>query len=298
MKFAIAFANVGPFVDPHGALSFARGAEAAGFESVWTVEHVVVPAGYRSTYPYDPSGRMPGDEDAPIPDPLVWLSFIASATTTLRLGTGILILPQRHPVVLAKEVASLDHLSSGRMALGIGAGWLAEEFQALGIPYEERGERTDDAVGALRALWEQDVASYEGRYTSFERCLLRPRPVRGTVPIHVGGHTEAAARRAGRLGDGFFPAVSDHDRLRHLFAVAKESAAEAGRDPEALELTTGGGGAVGSRALDEVAALAEMGVERVVLPSFLFFSDTEAALARYGEEVIDQVEDSEAAPWS
>ena len=118
MKFGIVFANTGPFVDPVGAVELARAAEAAGFESLWTVEHTVVPAGYESTYPYDRSGRMPGADDAPIPDPLVWLAFLASATTTINLATGILIQPQRNPVVLAKEVATLDHLSDGRLLLG------------------------------------------------------------------------------------------------------------------------------------------------------------------------------------
>jgi probable F420-dependent oxidoreductase len=162
VKFAIAFANIGPCSEPGRAIEFARAAEAAGFESLWTVEHVVVPADYQSTYPYDPSGRMPGPENAPMPDPLVWLSFLASATSTLRLATGILVLPQRNPVVLAKELATLDHLSGGRLLLGVGSGWLEEEFEAIGIPFAERGRRTDDALGALRALWAEEPASYEG----------------------------------------------------------------------------------------------------------------------------------------
>lgn len=288
MKFGMVFANVGPFADAAGAAGMARAAEAAGFESLWTVEHVVVPAGYRSTYPYDPSGRMPGGEDAPIPDPLVWLATLAPVTSTIRLATGILILPQRNPVVLAKEVATLDHLSGGRALLGIGVGWLREEFDALGVPFEDRAARTDDAVGALRALWGQDRASYDGVFTRFRDCVSRPGPPGGAVPVHVGGHSEAAARRAGRLGDGFFPAKGDHQRLRHLFDLARRSAEEAGRDPDALELTSGGNGAVGPGALAEVEALAALGVDRVVVPSFLFFSDPEVSIARYGEEVIAQ----------
>ncbi len=286
MKFGIVFANVGPFSDPQGAVALAQAAEAAGFESLWTVEHVVVPAGYASRYPYDRSGRMPGGDDAPIPDPLIWLSYVASATGSLLLGTGILILPQRNPLILAKELSTLDHLSGGRLLLGVGAGWLAEEFAALGVPFEERGARTDDAIAALRALWNQDVATYHGRYSDFERCIVRPRPLHGTVPIHVGGHSEAAARRAGRLGEGFFPAITDHRRLRQLFDLARRSAEDAGRDPGTLELTTGGRGALGPGALKEVAALAELGVSRVVVPSFAFFDDPREDLARYGDEVI------------
>ena len=172
-----------------------RTAEAAGFESVWTVEHVVYPDDYSSTYPYDRSGRMAMTSDTPLPDPLVWLTWVAAHTERLRLATGILILPQRNPLVLAKQVATLDELSGGRMDLGIGVGWLREEFEALGVPFEGRGRRTDDHVAAMRAVWDGDHAAHEGEFVSFSGVSVNPKPVNGRVPIHVGGHTEAAARR-------------------------------------------------------------------------------------------------------
>jgi probable F420-dependent oxidoreductase len=159
MKFALAFANTGPFSNPDKAFAMAQAAEAAGFESLWTVEHVVVPSNYDSPYPYDASGKMPGGEESPIPDPLIWLSFVAAATQSIKLATGILILPQRNPVVLAKELSTLDHLSKGRMLLGIGVGWLEEEFDALGIPFADRGKRNDDYVAAMRSLWTQERAT-------------------------------------------------------------------------------------------------------------------------------------------
>lgn len=286
MKFGIVFANTGPFADPQQALTLARAAEAAGFESLWTVEHVVVPSGYESTYPYDRSGRMPGSDDADIPDPLVWLSYIASATSTLRLATGVMILPQRNPVVLAKEVATLDALSGGRVELGIGVGWLAEEFDAIGVPFEGRGRRTDEYIGAMRALWGEDQASFSGEFAEFENCILRPRPAHGAVPVHVGGHTEVAARRAGRLGNGFFPGKGSHESLAALFDVARRSAVEHGRDPDSIEFTTGGNGVFGPRAAQEAAELAELGVDRVVVPAFLFWNDPETSLAEFGETVI------------
>lgn len=286
MKFAVGFANIGPFAHPQPAVEFAQAAEAAGFESIWTVEHVVVPAGYESTYPYDPSGRMPGPEDSDMPDPLIWLSYLASATSTLNLATGVMILPQRNPVILAKETATLDHLSGGRLRLGVGSGWLEEEFDAIGVPFENRGRRTDEHVAALRALWEQKQASFAGEFVSFDDCMVRPRPANGTIPIHVGGHTPVAARRAGRLGDGFFPAKGTHEELAELFATVKATAEEHGRDPEAIEFTTGGNGAIGGNALAEVEALAALGVDRVILPSFLFWGNPAEDLARYGEDVI------------
>ena len=149
MKFGMAFANVGPFVQPDEAVFLAQAAEEAGVESIWTVEHVAVPAGYQSQYPYSDSGKMPGPENSPIPDPLIWLSYVAAATKTIKLGTGILILPQRHPIYTAKEVATLDVLSKGRLILGIGIGWLEEEFKSLDIPFEERATRTDEACQAM-----------------------------------------------------------------------------------------------------------------------------------------------------
>ncbi len=287
MKFGIIFANTGPFSDGPAAAAMARAAEASGFESLWTVEHVVVPSGYESTYPYDPSGKMPGPEEMPIPDPLVWLSFVAGATSTIRLATGILIVPQRSPVVLAKEVATLDHLSGGRLELGIGVGWLEEEFDAIGVPFAERGKRTDDHIAAMRALWTGDKASHHSEFTNFDDCISLPKPVNGAVPVHVGGHTAIAARRAGRLGDGFFPGRGDLGELSRSFDIVRDTAKEHGRDADAIEFTAGGA-TIGSGAVDAVKALADIGVDRVMVPAFAFWGDTPDALAKYGDEVIGQ----------
>ncbi len=286
MDFGLAFANTGPFTEPEAASTFARAAEAAGFESLWTVEHVVVPEGYESTYPYDPSGKMPGGERSPIPDPLIWLAYLAARTERIKLATGILILPQRNPVVLAKELATLDRMSGGRMIAGIGVGWLEEEFDAIGVPFRDRGKRTDAYVEAMRALWSGEPATHRSEYADFANAILQPTPANGSVPIHVGGHTEAAARRAGRLGDGFFPGKGGHDEQAALFDVVRRTAEEHGRDPDAIELTSGGRGAIGGRALEEVEALAAMGVTRVILPAFLFWNDPETSLGTYGDEVI------------
>jgi probable F420-dependent oxidoreductase len=212
---------------------------------------------------------------------------VAAATSTIRLGTGILILPQRNPVVLAKEVATLDRLSGGRVELGIGVGWLEEEFDALGIPFADRGARTDDHVAALRALWTQDQASHDSAYTSFTNAISRPRPTQASVPIVVGGHSKAAARRAGRLGDGFFPGRGSHEELATLIEVMRAEAVAHGRDPDAIEITAAGNGALGDKALDEVKALADLGVARVMVPPLAFDPEGQrSAFARYGEEVI------------
>lgn len=292
MKFGIAFANIGPFVAAEPACELARTAEQAGFESIWTVDHVVVPAGYRSRYPYDPSGRLPSGEDAPFPDPLIWLAYVARATTTIRLATGILVLPQRNPLILAKQLATLDDLSSGRVHLGVGVGWLGEEFEALGVPFEGRGARAEEAVAAMRALWSQEQAGFRGSTVCFRDVFLRPQPRGGTIPVHIGGHTSTAAERAGRIGNGFFPFGVAPDELARLGDTMRRTAEAAGRDPGTLELTTSSYAVRPTEVLAEVEALEALGVTRIVVPAALFGGD--GALVRYGRQVIDAVCDDAA----
>src|SRR3546814_401650 len=171
------------------------------------------------------------------------------------------------------------------MELGVGVGWLEEEFDAIGVPFDERGRRTDDHVAAMRALWREPKATYHGEFTSFDECISMPQPVDKAIPVHVGGHTDIAARRAGRLGDGFFPGKGKPQDLARSMELVRATAKEHGRDPDAIELTAGGR-VMGDRALDGVKELADVGVDRVVLPAFAFCGDTADALARYGDEVI------------
>lgn len=283
MKIGVMFANVMLFGTPDGARALAEAAEEAGIESLWTVEHVVVPEGYESPYPYSPSGKMPGGETSPIPDPLAWISFMAGLTSTVRLATGILILPQRNPVILAKECATIDVLSGGRLELGIGIGWLAEEFEAIGVPFDERVGRTEEYIAALRALWSQDE-TFEGEFASFNRARSNPKPVQnGGIPIIVGGHTKAAARRAGRLGNGFFPARPDN--LQGLIDECRNAATEAGRDPDSIEITTGG-----LPTVDFAKQLEDMGVSRLVTPPPSFDpSDIKRALGELSENLVAKV---------
>ena len=285
MKFALHFGNFA-FPDPEGARRLVRLAEAAGFDSVFAVEHVVVPDDYASVYPYAPGGRLPGGPSVSFPDPLIWLTWVAAATTRLRLMTAVMILPQRNPLVLAKEVATLDYLSGGRIELGIGVGWLKEEFDALGIAFERRGKRADEYVAAMRALWASDGASFAGEFVDFDKVNCNPKPIAKSVPIVVGGHSEAAARRAGRLGDGFFPAKGD---LPALLDEMRRAADDAGRDADAIEVTWGGARVAGGGQADadEVGRLAEMGVDRIVVPPLSFDpAGIGDALGRFGDEVI------------
>ena len=176
----------------------------------------------------------------------------------IKLATGIMILPQHNPVVAAKQVASLDHMSGGRMLLGIGVGWLREEFEALGVPFEDRGRRADEYIAAMRELWRAERPTFEGEFVRFDGAYCRPQPVNGSVPVIVGGHSKLAARRAGRLGDGYFPA---RGAPAELIRLARRTAAEHGRDPAALEITTSL-----PDDLDRLPELARAGVARVLVP--------------------------------
>jgi probable F420-dependent oxidoreductase len=259
MKFGLRYCNTGHYVDPLRAVELMQAAEAGGFESAWTVEHTVLPEGYESPYPYSEDGKIAaGNNSIPLPDPLIWMAYVAAHTTTIRLGTGILILPQHNPVITAKQIATLDLMSAGRIILGIGVGWLAEEFDALGVDFASRAARTDEYIAAMRVLWSDDAPTFEGEFVNFKGAYCRPQPVDGHVPIIIGGHSKAAARRAGRLGDGFFPARAISEEL---LALARETARENGRDPDSLEIT-----ASLPADLDDIAALASLGVKRILVP--------------------------------
>lgn len=262
MKYGLMAANTMHYAAPAAAAELGRAAEKAGFDSLWTADHPVLPERYESAYPYDPSGKIPGSSGSPLPDSLVWLTWVAAHTETIKLGTGVLILPLRNPLVLAKELASLDVLSGGRMLLGIGVGWLEEEFEALGVPFGDRGRRTDEWVEVMRALWASDPASYSGKRMSFEDMRSNPKPINASVPVVVGGHSRKAAERAGRLGDGFFPLGGD---LAELLDVVRQTAAGCGRDPEAIEVTATHDGIYGDDPQAAVAELEALGVQRVGL---------------------------------
>ena len=260
MKFGLRYCNTDKYAANTAlAVELVQAGEEAGFESAWTVEHTVIPSGYESVYPYSESGKIAGGaEDLILPDPLIWMAHMAGATTSIKFGTAILILPQHSPVVCAAQVATLDYMSGGRALLGIGVGWLKEEFDAIGTPFERRGIRTDEYVAAMRALWANDCASFEGEFVQFKDTYCLPRPINGSVPIIVGGDTDYAARRAGRLGDGYFPA---RDTPQERIDLARRTAEQCGRDPDALEITM-----PMPEDPDDIPNMKARGVDRLVVP--------------------------------
>ena len=285
MKFGLAFASsIG--IDGDVALDICRRAEAAGFESVWGGEHVVLPTSIESRYPYTADGKIPAEPDTPIPDPLIWLAFVAAAAPTLRLGTCILIVPQRNPIVLAKELATLDRLSGGRVELGLGVGWLREEFDALGVPWDRRGARNDEYVAAMRALWAGPHAEFHGEFVDFAPVTCSPRPVQTSIPILVGGDTTAAINRAVRLADGYFPGEGNAERLGALITTLRQAAEGHGRDPDSIEVNA----MFGAQMADPIPGaeqLAALGVGRAMIPAFFFAGPGGLdRLSEFGERVV------------
>ncbi len=259
--------RTGVSADPDWMTSFSRHAEACGFESIVVVEHAVVVSEYQSRYPYAASGKMPLPDDCRIPDPLDLLAYLAAVTERITLATGVLVLPNHHPVVLAKRVATLDVLSRGRIRLCVGVGWMDEELRATGADPRTRGRRTDESIEVMRTLWADsgpDGAAFEGELFSFEHAHSFPKPVQlGGVPIHIGGHSEAAARRAGQLGDGFHPLGLDDELLARRLDEMRRAADAAGRDAAALELSLSG--YLPTTTEEDVARAEALGAARLVV---------------------------------
>ena len=224
--------------DPRWVEQFTRLLEDAGVESVWMPEHVIMAEDYEPLYEYSDDGRAPVAPTTMMPDPLHWLTFAAAHSDRLRLGTGVLIGPQHSAAILAKRLATLDALSSGRLEVGIGIGWQKEEYAACGVPYSRRGRRLDEMLDAMRTLWRDDPASFDGEFTRFDRvyCDTKPAQIDG-VPFLIGGSSEAAARRAGTRGDGYYPYTISPEDLAKRMDTLRQAARDCGRNPEHLPLT-------------------------------------------------------------
>jgi len=255
MKFGLFGINTGPCAAPECAKNVARAAEAAGFESLWTGEHVVLPDPQAPPSPAPPNLRML--------DPSVALAYVAAHTTRVRLGTGIIILPQRNPLVLAKELATVDVLSNGRLIFGVGIGYLKPEFDALGIPFELKGPRTEEYIGAMLAVWTMEKPAYRGKFVSFSGINAMPRPVQKPHPeIVFGGHSKEAFSRAARLAKGWYGFALDLDGARQCVEGVRAACAKAGRKFEDVEISITPRVKVDR---DTAKKFADLGVHRLIL---------------------------------
>jgi len=309
MRIAVSLPNVGLDHDREMLLPVAQAAERLGFDSVFAAHHVVLPYERESRYPYQRSGTevamSPGMQWL---DPLVTLSVVAGATDRIGLGTSVLVLPYRNPVNLAAEAAALDVLSGGRFILGVGAGWMREEFRTLGLDPAERGARTDEYIEVLRALWTEDPASFQGRFVSFDGSVLATTPrTEGGPPIWVGGNNEAGLRRALRHGDGWHGFEVYPEEMPEIHASLARLGEEMGRDPGALTLSVARGlippgreeesfvpdrrmlGGSAAAIVDELGSYGDQGVEVVLIQVSLLAPVVPEALEWVAAEVIPQL---------
>lgn len=256
MKLGLFHINMGPRCRPEILAATAADAEAAGFDSLWAGEHIVLPD------PQVPPSPMAPEE--PALDPLLALGWAAANTTTIKLATGIVILPQRNPVVLAKQLASLDVLSNGRLLLGIGVGYLEPEFAAIGANFAERGAVTDEFLAAMRSLWEDEHPAYHGRFAEFSGIDAHPRPVQQPLPVIVGGHAPPAFRRAVANGHGWYGFALRPDDVRTCVDGLRRAAGQIERPAELgeLEISVTPRGRLTS---ETAAAFAEAGADRLVV---------------------------------
>ena len=263
MKIGIVPINVGGPQTAERMIDVVQHAEAAGIESLWTFEHAMVPIDYNSKYPYDRSGKMPIQPEAWFIDPLIALSHVAAATKTIRLGTGVNIFPQTNPLLFAKQAASLDVLSGGRLTLGLGIGWLAEEYQAMGTPFERRGARFDDYLAAVKKVWTGEVVEHDGEFLSWHGFKSYPTPAQKPhPPILMGGTTTKTLQRVVDVADGWYAPSDSQQLLNEKLNELRQLAEEAGRPFDSLDITTSW--RMGARP-EALAEFEELGIHRVVV---------------------------------
>lgn len=238
MKIGVRIPGAGPKASPAALLKTARWAQALGFHSLWVSDHVALPEPdvITSAFPYGQDGRWPFPADSPWLDPLLTLLSVAGAAPSLSLGTSVLVAPLRHPVLLAKQVASLDYLSGGRVILGLGAGWLREEFDLMGIPYARRGARAAEMVTLMRALWTGTQIDHQGEFYRAQAVTMSPRPAQAHLPVVWGGHSEHALRRVVTCGDGWHPTQLTLEQLAAGIDRLRALCGEHGRDPSELTI--------------------------------------------------------------
>ncbi len=250
---------------PELIAEFGKIVEERGFHSIWVPEHVVFFRDYASQYPYSEDGKIPGNPDG-VMEPLTALTFVAAHTERIRLGTGVLLVPQRNPIYTAKQVADVDYLSKGRLDFGIGIGWLREEFSALGVPWERRADRTRECIAVMKTLWCDEVSSFKGEFYDLPECLQNPKPVQKPhPPLYFGGESEPALRRVAELGQGWFGYNLTPDELVANLKRLDRLLAEAGRRRSDIKIQVSPRGRYDS---DMLARFRDAGVDQVVLPLF------------------------------
>jgi len=271
-------------------IAIAQKAESVGIESVWTFEHVIVPNEYESRYPYSPNGKMGTTPETNFIDPLIALTVVAANTTTLRLGTGVNILSQSNPLLLAKQAASLDVVSNGRLMLGVGIGWLQEEFVAMGTPFERRGARFDDYVQAMKKVWSGETVEHQSDFLEWSGFKSYPVPAQKPhLPIHIGGTKGKAFERIAKYGEGWFSPTMDADSIKPGLDQLKAACAAEGRDVSEVEVSSMWM-FNNDEAFDNLKRFEDLGVARLICPLFgLGTANPIEGIERLGNELISKL---------
>lgn len=288
MKFGLIPVNIGTGKG-EDFIRLAQKAEEVGFESAWTFEHTIIPVDYESKYPYSEDGKMAGDSKTPIVDPLITLAAIAASTTKLRLATGVNILTQTNPIYMAKQAASLDFMSDGRFMLGVGIGWLREEYEAIGVPFERRGARHDDYVQAIRKMWTGDVVEHKSDFIDWSGFHSYPLPVqqRGdkpAVPIIIGGTKGKIFERVAKLGDGWYAPTAAPEMLAPMIPQLEAACDAEGRDVSTVEVTSMWFPAMTGK--DGIKQFEDLGVERLTVFNPSLGTDPVEGIQRFADEYL------------
>jgi len=268
MRIGVYLPQIGAAATAEQVTLVARSVEETGFDSLWALDHVVLREDYGTPYPYSEDGRLAIPTTANFVEPLTILSYAAAVTERVELGTAVLVLPMRAPVLHAKVIASLDHLAGGRVILGAGVGWWKEEFEALSMPFDRRGKRMEEYLAVLRDLWTNDFGTFAGKFYDTTGWACNPKPPRH-VPIWLGGNNPAQLRRVGQFADGWLPNPNMLDTLESDFDRARQAASEAGRDASVLRLAVNRAALLRQGGLAEaaetLAGLRERGVDHAVV---------------------------------
>lgn len=284
MEIGLHLPHVGPLATREGITTFAQDAERLGYDSLWVSDHVVVPRTIESRYPYSRDGSFPLPPDMPMLEPVSTLLFVAGVTQRAKLGTTILVIPMRNPIVQAKELATLDVVSGGRLILGVGSGWMEEEFDMLHVPFEKRGNRLSEYIRLYKSLWTEDNPTFNGKFWQVEEVGFSPKPLQKPhPPIWVGGHSERALKRAGRLGDGWHAVGIAPEVVGKQYQQVRAHAEQAGRDPDSVSLSVRTRvPREADKAIASLAAFRDAGATHAVLELY----NADAARARDSMEAI------------
>jgi probable F420-dependent oxidoreductase len=290
MKIGISGIGIGTTPGADKVTTIAVNAERLGYSTIWAPEHVVLLDQYSSHYPYSPDHRLNMPMTRPFADPFITLTCAAMVTSKIRLATGICLVPEHNPLVLAKVIATLDFVSKGRVILGVGIGWLEEEFHAVGVPWERRAQRTRDYITAMRKLWGDELSSYAGEFVRFEGARSYPKPIHGAkLPVFFGGESGPALKRAAEYGDGWYGLNMDLNEATAKIRRLEEMLKANGRKRSDIEIAIRPS-ANASITKDDFKRYRDAGVDELVLVNAMELNTERETVNRLEQAARDWVE--------